>query len=305
VIAVALTVIAAALAGVLFDHRTVWGLRVAGVCLTGMLNVLLPLVVYVSFAHLHLSTGNGAGLLVAWVGLGLAGLTVWCLVRDRGLPRPAVGAAVAAVIIANTGYLGYPMAVALFGSHALPRAVAYDQLVSSPLLFSAGFAVAAAFGDGDGDGFSLKWVGKRLVLRNPPLIAAVAGLVVPAGWAPPTLVTISHVVVEALLVIGFFVVGVYLSAERRGDGVPLLERPDRTVLAALVARFTVNPALLGLVALAGLGIPRVYILQAFMPSGIGSLIVGHAYGLDQRLIATVIVWDTLLVLAVGMVFYLA
>jgi predicted permease len=40
-----------------------------------------------------------------------------------------------------------------------------------------------------------------------------------------------------------------------------------------------------------------------MPSGINSLIIGHAYGLDQRLIATVIVWSTLLVLVVGTAVY--
>jgi predicted permease len=38
-----------------------------------------------------------------------------------------------------------------------------------------------------------------------------------------------------------------------------------------------------------------------MPSGINSLIVGHAYGLDQRLIATVIVWSTAAVLLIGLV----
>jgi len=38
-----------------------------------------------------------------------------------------------------------------------------------------------------------------------------------------------------------------------------------------------------------------------MPCGINGLIVGHAFGLDQRLIATSIVWSTLLVVAVGVV----
>ena len=37
-----------------------------------------------------------------------------------------------------------------------------------------------------------------------------------------------------------------------------------------------------------------------MPTGINSLIVGHAFGLDQRMIATTIVWSTAVVLAVGM-----
>jgi predicted permease len=36
-----------------------------------------------------------------------------------------------------------------------------------------------------------------------------------------------------------------------------------------------------------------------MPSGVNSLLVGHAFGLDQRLIATTIVWSTIAVLCLG------
>ena len=42
-----------------------------------------------------------------------------------------------------------------------------------------------------------------------------------------------------------------------------------------------------------------------MPTGINSLIVGHAFGLDQRLIATIIVWTTLVALLGGLIFYVA
>lgn len=54
-----------------------------------------------------------------------------------------------------------------------------------------------------------------------------------------------------------------------------------------------------------MAIPTVYLLQAAMPTGINSLIVGHAFGLDQRLIATVIVWSRLVVLAGGLIISLA
>jgi len=106
-------------------------------------------------------------------------------------------------------------------------------------------------------------------------------------------------------VIGFFTVGVTLSAERQEDHAALLELPDRRVLLALAMRFGVNPLLLGAVSLAGVGIPSAFLLQALMPSGVNGLVIGHAYGLDQRLIATVIVWSTLLVIAVGTLVYLA
>ena len=37
-----------------------------------------------------------------------------------------------------------------------------------------------------------------------------------------------------------------------------------------------------------------------MPTGLSALIVGHAYGLDQRLIATIIVWSTAVALVAGL-----
>ncbi|HTW12272.1 MAG TPA: AEC family transporter [Solirubrobacteraceae bacterium] len=300
---VALWVVLAATAGIACERRTDWAGGLSKRLLRLMLYVLVPFVSYVSFAHLQLSLAGGVGLVIAYIGLGLAGFGTWRLGRRMGLERSSLGGLIVAVIIVNTGYLGYPMAVALLGEHALSRAVAYDQIVGGPMFFTAGFAVGAAFG---GAG-RISW-GTRVrnfLTKNPPLVGVVAGLVVPAALAPHPLVVASHVVVDALLVIGFFTVGVTLSAERQEDHAALLELPDRRVLLALAMRFGVNPLLLGAVSLAGVGIPSAFLLQALMPSGVNGLVIGHAYGLDQRLIATVIVWSTLLVIAVGTLVYLA
>lgn len=301
---VAFWVVLATGAGVACELRTGWAMTAARRGLGLMLYVLVPFVSYVNFAHLELSLGAGAGLLVAYVGIGLAGTLTWLVGRRLGVARQSLGALMVCVIIVNTGYLGYPMSVALLGEHALSHAVAYDQVVSGPLLFTAGFAVGAAFGTGEKVN-----VGERLrtfLTRNPPLWGAVAGLLVPASWAPHVLVNASHVVVDALLIVGFFAVGVYLSSERREDpGTKLIEWPDRNVRLAVVMRFAVNPVLLAAVSLAGVAIPSAYLLQSLMPAGLTTLVVGHAYGLDQRLIAAVIVWTTLLVIVVGTVVYLA
>jgi malate permease and related proteins len=301
VLLVALTAVLATGAGILLDRHTAFAGRLAHRALTLMLYVLIPLIAYVSFAHIHISVGGGVGLAVAYAGLACSGVLAWAVGRRIGIEGPALGALLISVILVNTTYLGYPMTVALLGAHALPHAVVYDQVVSTPILFTAGFAIGAAFGHGERPTFTAR--AKAFLTRNPPLAAAVAGLIVPASFAPAPLVSAAHAVVDALLVVGFVVVGVYLSSERREDGAPLLERPNLHVGTALAARFVVTPLLLGAVALAGVAIPGAFLLQAAMPSAIGGLIVGHAFGLDQRLIATVIVWSTILVLVVGVVVY--
>ena len=295
---VAAVVIAATAAGVALEHRSAVAPRLASGCLNLMLYVLVPFVAYTSFAHLHLSLDAGAGLVLAYAGLGLAGALAYLAgSRWLGLSRPAVGALVCVVLLVNTGYLGLPMAVAVLGGSHLNQAVAYDQVVSGPMVFTAGFAVGAVFGTRH------EHVGPRRLLavitRNPPLVAALAGLLVPPSLVPHALLDVRRVVIDALLVIGFIVVGISLSAERREDEAPLLELPDRRIGAALVLRFATNVGVLSLASLAGLAIPTAYLLQAAMPSGVNALLVGHAFGLDQRLIARAIVWSTGAVLLVG------
>jgi predicted permease len=136
--------------------------------------------------------------------------------------------------------------------------------------------------------------------RNPPLIGVVAGLLASPALAPAPLPAISHVGVAALLILGFFSVGVSLASERREDAAPLLERPDRRVGLAVALRMAAAPAILGALSLLIVRVPTAYLLQSAMPTGINSLVVGHAYGLDQRLIATIIVWSTMIGLAGGL-----
>jgi len=57
-------------------------------------------------------------------------------------------------------------------------------------------------------------------------------------------------------------------------------------------RLLAAPLLLGGLSTLFVTLPAAYVLQAAMPSGINGLVVGHAFGLDQRLLATTIVWPT-------------
>jgi predicted permease len=133
------------------------------------------------------------------------------------------------------------------------------------------------------------------------LWAAIAGLIAKPQWAPAPLPAISHGVVDALLVCGFLAAGVYLSSERRDEHVPIIDRPDRPVVVAILIRLTVAPLLLVGVSTLAIGLPTAYIIQAMMPTGLNTLVVGHAYELDLRMIASTIVWTSLIVIVVALV----
>lgn len=299
-ILVAIAVILATGAGLVYERCSSGAPRTAAVILRVMLYALVPFVSYVNIAHLRVTVGAGVGIALAWAMIGLlAGLAYVVGRRLLALPRRELGAVICTVVIVNTGYLGLPMAVALLGSRSLGAAVAYDQLVSGPVLFTVGFGVGATFGTRAAGGQLARI--RAFLTRNPPLIGVVAGLLAPPALAPAPLPAISHGVVVALMILGFFAVGILLASERREDGAALLERPDRRVAAAVVLRMAAGPAILGVLSLLLVRIPSAYLLQAAMPCGINSLLVGHAYGLDQRLAATIIVWSTMIGLAGGLV----
>jgi hypothetical protein len=266
-----------------------------------MVWVLLPFITFFIVARLHLGGGVGIGLALAFVELAAVGALAYVVgARMLHLARPSVGALILTVILANTGYLGIPLNAVLLGHDALAPAIAWDTVVSQIMLYTAGFAVGAAFGTEAGE--SPRERMKAFVTRNPVLWAMVAGLIAPETLAPQALVDIAKVCAAyALLPVGFFILGVNLMGERE-EGVfgfpPPLTAP---IAVAIVLRMVVAPALLvGLSALT-IGVPDAYIVQAAMPAGINSLIVGHLYGLDLRLASSAIAWSTVVAVIAALV----
>jgi predicted permease len=300
-IVVALAVVIATAVGIACERRSELAQSASSMTLRAMLYVLLPFVSFVNIAHLSVTVSSGVGLGVAYLVIGAMGGAAWAVGRFwMRLPSATLGALICTVIIVNTGYLGLPSTVALLGPKDLTSAVAYDQLVSGPMLFLGGFGIGAAFGSTMG-ATGLRSRLRAFLTRNPPLLAVIAGLLAPASLAPTPLLSASHVVVAALLPLGFFAVGVNLSAERREDDAPLLERPDSRVVLAVGLRLLAAPLLLAGISGLLIALPPAYLLQMAMPTGINSLIVGQAYGLNQRLIATIIVWSTTTALIAGLV----
>lgn len=255
------------------------------------LYTLIPFVVFFNLARTHINADEAGGLLIGWVAILAAAGLAW-LVGSRllRLDRPSTGSVITATLVPNSGYLGYPLVASLLGFHALGDAVVYDVVVSAPSLLLLGFGTGAAFGTKVGEGF-----GDRLVAfftRNPPLYAAIAGLLVPGSFAPDVLVDISRGFVIALLPIGFFAVGAVLAEEVEEKRVELGSPLDPPVGAAILLRLAIAPGLLLLLSLPFIDLPGPYLLLAAMPCGINTLLVAHVYGLDAKLAAQAVAWTT-------------
>ena len=273
-----------------FGERAVAGSRQA---LMLVLWFVLPPVAFLNLVNADIGLDAGLGLVAAVMTLGVVGSIAWFVgARVLHLPRASTGALIAAVIVVNTGYLGYPVVAALVGFDALGRAVAYDIVVSGVGFLVGSFAVGAAFGEGAGE--TRRERVRAFFTRNPALAASALALVAPSSFAPETLVDISRIAIFAVLPIGFFAVGVTL-AESAEEGETSFPPPfDRPIAVVVALRLLAAPLLLLGICAPFIDLPETYLLMAAMPCGLNTMIVSHAYGLDMRIAAGAITWSTVL-----------
>jgi predicted permease len=295
VLLTAAAIVAAVAVGVWAERRRPLAAgRAARRSLMLMLYVLIPPLIFVNLAASEIDIEQGVGLALGLVAIALAGLITWWIAsRFLRLPRHGTGAVVSAVLCINSGYLGYPLTVALLGRDELSTAVLYDVTVSGPSLLLGAFAVGAAFGTKAGEG-----PGERVrafFTRNPPLYAAIAGLLAPEALAPDLAVDLSQALIVAILPIGFFAVGATLAENAEHGELPMPPPMSRPVALALAMRLAVAPALLVLLAAPLIHLPAAYLLLAAMPTGLNSMVVAHAYGLDMEITAEAVTWSTTIV----------
>lgn len=291
-----IAIVASVAVGILSERK--WPDRAGTGSRRGLLLILyfvLPPIIFFNLVHVELNFAGGAGIVAGLVMSICVGLLAWFLaVPVLGLDRPVAGAVICCAILPNSSYLGYPMVFSLMGGEALSEAVLFDVVVSYLTFMLGAFAVGAAFGTKAGEGFRQRL--RAFFLKNPLLVAAVLGLLAPEALAPQVAVDISRGLVLLPLVVGFFAVGAILTEEVRAGVMQLPPRPDKPLGIALFCRLIAAPGLLLLFTMPFSGVPTSYYLLAVMPTGLNSMIVGHAYGLDLRTTAEAIMHSTVIVL---------
>lgn len=265
-----------------------------------VLYVILPPTTFFNLAAIDFDANLGGGIVIGWIATTASAGAAWAIgTKLLRLPRPQVGALMACTFVANTGYLGYPLVAALLGLDKIGEAVAYDIGVSAPALLIGAFATGAAFGTRAGTGARERT--GSFFARNLPLYAAVAALFAPDALAPDLAVDISRIVVIALLPVGFFAVGAALAEEADVGALRVPPPLTRSTVVVIGTKLLLLPALLYLIALPLIDLPGTYLLMAVMPSGLNSMIVAHAYGLDLATTAEAVTWTTAIVVVVALV----
>lgn len=205
--------------------------------------------------------------------------------------QPTQGSFMLAAMVGNTGYLGYPVALALVGSKYFAWALFYDIAGTTLGAYGLGVALAARFGLAHLN----TWQLVVAIFSNPGLVSFLVGLGFRSIALPPAVESALLASAWSGLALSLLLMGMRLSQLRSWQSL-------QQACTSLSIKMVIVPILLG-VSLSYLGVTGparlVIVLQMAMPPAFATLIIAEAYDLDRELTVT-----ALIVGSVGLLFTL-
>lgn len=241
-----------------------------------VINVALPALVLSIVPRLTLSAELWYPAVAMWL-VFAGGWTFFAAVgRAAGWSGARVGALTLTCGLGNSAFIGLPLIEALRGREALPVAAIADQAGVFLSLAIGGSLVAAVYSGGH---VSVGAVVRR-ILRFPPFIALVAGLVLGAtGGAPAAIEPVVTRLGDTLVPLALFSVGLQLRLRlAAGQAAP--------VGLALGWKLALAPLLVWLAGRAAgieAGVLDVTVLQAAMAPMISGAILAQQHHLEPAL----------------------
>jgi malate permease and related proteins len=225
-------------------------------------------------------------LVIAAVALAISLATLgigYGVARVLKLGGPLMGSFLLASGVGNTGYLGYPLTVALFGQAQLVKAVFFDIFGTVLMLFTAGIYFANKYGRPSDRAWR-----QGLAYATPNLAGLVLGFALQGVDLPvPVDLAIGSL---AQATTGIIMISIGISLRRRFG-------PARRSIAAIgLLKLAVMPGL-ALAAAIALGfdptVGGITVLQASMPIALMTFIIGDKYELDTQFLSGAILLTTL------------
>jgi predicted permease len=202
--------------------------------------------------------------------------------------KPTQGSFLLASMVGNTGYLGYPVTLAVVGPQYFAWAVFYDTLGSTLGAYGLGVAIAARFG------MSTQTFGQliRVVLCTPALWSFAIGLELRQVPLPTPVEQGLKGVAWSVIALSLLLLGMRLSQLSSWQSI-------RKAGVSLAIKMAIVPLILGL-GLAHFGITGppllVIVLQMGMPPAFATLVIAEAYNLDRTLTVTTLALGSVLLL---------
>ncbi|AFY84997.1 AEC family transporter [Oscillatoria acuminata] len=230
---------------------------------------------------------------IAWVAILLGVGLSWIWLRSKTNPgsasleagssslwshQPTQGSFVLSTMVGNTGFIGYPVALALVGEQYFAWALFYDLLGTVIGAYGLGAILAARFGEGSK---SYKQF-IHAILYNPTLWSLGLGLLVRDIPLPPLLEDGLQGFAWSAIALSLILCGMRLSQLHSWSSV-------KPASVSLVIKMLIVPLFLGIIlSFWGLDRPAllILVLQTAMPPAFATLVLAETYNLDRDLAVT-------------------
>jgi len=147
-----------------------------------VLNITLPALVVAGLLHAPpLSPRLALPVLALIAGEAAAAAALFGAARLLRLPNPLLGSLLLVGVFGNTGFIGYPLTLALFPKQ-FPAAILMDQFAMSLPMYLLAAVIGGQLGSGSGHRAAL-----RRFFRSPIFWGAIIGLALHAVRLPPSL----------------------------------------------------------------------------------------------------------------------
>jgi predicted permease len=263
----------------------------------------VPLSIMAFLRQADLSASVWAAPLTAWVAMLLGASLAWLWIKlvsahssrnSQPLQPPTQGSFLLATMVGNTGYIGYPVALALVGPQYFGWAVFYDTLGSTLGAYGLGVVLAAYFGR-TADSSSVQPIRLlQALIQNPALWSFWIGL----GLRSVSLPAAGE---QSLKAIAWTVVALSLVLLGMRLGQITSWQNLRQASVSLAIKMLLIPLLIG-ISLPSFGIsglPRLTIvLQVAMPPAFATLVLAEAYNLNRELTVTTLALGSVLLLLI-------
>ena len=188
----------------------------------------------------------------------------------------------------NTGYLGYPITLAMVGKEYFAWALFYDLLGSFPGTYALGVLLAARFGGG----VQNHWQIAKAILINPALWGFGFGLLFRQVAIP----TVAEFCLEKFawssVALSLVLIGMRLALLKSWRSLPQAGM-------SLGIKMLIVPLILGsIIPLFGLTGPivKIIVLQMAMPPAFATLVIAETFNLDRDLAVTALAAGAILLL---------
>lgn len=255
--------------------------------------IFLPALLFKICATSHISEVWNTGFVISYV-LGCIlvffAILFWRLAQKHHLVVASIDGLSAAY--ANTGYIGIPLCVLIFGEFGLKPA-----MIATLVVVVAVFAVAVTFIE-----FALQKTGNVVqtithvfwaLLKNPIVIAPILGFMWAAtGYqiATPLMHLLDMLAIEtspcALISLGLFLAKKQTSVQ------------TRSFIPLVVTKLIVQPLITAFFAIVVFKLPTAWahsaIILSALPTGTGPYMLAELYKTDAKTISQSILWSTIL-----------